>query len=151
MKLPAALLVLLLAPSLAEAANTDPGAGNWQMIVLSSPTEVSVAAPQSTTSMAYQSELAAIRSAQAQITPAQQKVIDYWSRGGVLGWNQLMLEFVARADLPPAPRPDGTYPAPDPSNPFADPVYPFDNPPYAVRAYSYVTVAQYDALKVAWY
>jgi hypothetical protein len=151
MKMPAALLILFLSPSLAEAANTDPGAGNWQMIVMSSPTGVSVPAPLSTTSMAYQAELAAIRSAQAHITPAQQKAIDYWSRGGVLGWNQLMLELVARADLPPAPRADGTYPAPDPNNPFADPMFPFGNPPYAVRAYSYVTVAQYDALKAAWY
>jgi hypothetical protein len=151
MKSPAALLLLLLSPSLAIAADTDPGAGNWQMIVLSSPTQFSVPAPLSTTSLAYQSELAALRTAQGQITPAQQKAIDYWSRGGVLGWNRLLLEFVARADLPPAPRADGTYPAPDPNNPFADPMFPFGNPPYAVRAYSYVTVAQYEALKVAWY
>ena len=146
-----ALLALLLSPSLAAAAGTDADAGNWQMIVLSSPTQFSVPPPLSTTSIAYQSELAAIRSAQAQITPGQQKAIDYWSKGGVLGWNQLLLEFVARADLPPAPRADGTYPAPDANNPFADPMFPFGNPPYAVRAYSYVTVAQYEALKVAWY
>src|SRR5262249_32208183 len=40
---------------------------------------------------------------------------------------------------------------PDANNPFADPQFPFANPPYAARAYSYVTVAQYDALKAAWY
>ncbi|HZM52420.1 MAG TPA: phosphatase PAP2 family protein, partial [Vicinamibacteria bacterium] len=54
------------------------------------------------------------------------------------------------ADLPPAPR-NGTYPAPDPENPFADPNFPFGNPPYAARAYSYVSLAQYEALKVAWF
>jgi len=48
-------------------------------------------------------------------------------------------------------RPDGTYPVPDPENPFADPQFPFANPPYAARAYSYVAVAQYEALKTAWY
>jgi hypothetical protein len=133
------------------AANNDPGAGGWQMIVLDSPTQFFVPPPLSTTSMAYQSELASIRTAQAQITDDQKKAIDYWKLGGVLGWNKLLLEFVARADLPPAPRADGTYPAPDANNPFADPMFPFGNPPYAVRAYSYVTVAQYDALKAAWY
>lgn len=133
------------------ASNNDAGAGSWQMIVLSSPTQFFVPPPLSTTSAAYQAELAAIRSAQAQITDDQKRAIDYWSKGGVLGWNKLLLEFVARADLPPAPRADGTYPAPDANNPFADPMFPFGNPPYAARAYSYVTVAQYDALKVAWY
>ena len=62
-----------------------------------------------------------------------------------------MRELVARADLPPAPTQSGTYPVPDPNNPFADPQYPFGNPPYAARAYSYVAVAQYEALKAAWY
>ena len=62
-----------------------------------------------------------------------------------------MLELVARSNLPPAPRADGTYPVPDANNPFADPQFPFGNPPYAARAYSYVSVAQYEALKAAWY
>jgi hypothetical protein len=151
MKAVALAFTLALTPALAHAAGNDPAAGTWQMIVLSSPTQFPVPAPLATTSLAYQAELAAIRSAQAQITPDQQKAITYWSKGAVLGWNKLLLEFVARADLPPAPRPDGTYPAPDANNPFADPMFPFGNPPYAARAYSYVTVAQYDALKAAWY
>lgn len=146
-----AALCLALAPTIAVAAGDDPGAGSWQMVVLSSPTQFSIPAPQSTGSLAYQSELADIRTAQAKITPGQQAAITYWSQGAVLGWNKLLLEFVARADLPPEPLPDGTYPAPDPNNPFAAPQYPFGNPPYATRAYSYVTVAQYDALKTAWY
>ena len=49
------------------------------------------------------------------------------------------------------PAPDGTYPVPDANNPFADPQFPFGNPPYAARAYSYVAVAQFDALKAAWH
>lgn len=151
MKTAALVLSLALAPAAALAAGNDPSAGSWQMIVLSSPTQFSVPAPLSTTSIAYQNELADIRAAQARITPDQQKAIAYWSKGAVLGWNRLLLEFVARADLPPAPRPDSTYPAPDANNPFADPMFPFGNPPYAARAYSYVTVAQYDALKSAWY
>ena len=54
--------------------------------------------------------------------------IDYWSGGGVLRWNQILRELVARYNLPPAPRPNGTYPAPDADNPFADPAVPVREP-----------------------
>lgn len=134
-----------------EAQSLDAGAGNWRMIVLSSPTDFSIPSPASTSGLTYQSELTAIRNAQAQLTDAQRATIDYWKDGATFGWNKILLELVAKADLPPAPRPDGTYPVPDANNPFADPQFPFGNPPYAARAYSYVTVAQYEALKVAWY
>lgn len=134
-----------------RAAGNDADAGAWQMIVLTSPTQIQVALPAQVGSLDYQSELSAIKSAQSRLTKDQRKSIDDWSRGGVLRWNEILLELVARADLPPAPSPDGTYPVPDANNPFADPQFPFGNPPYAARAYSYVTVAQYEALKVAWY
>jgi hypothetical protein len=143
--------VLLACAASAAAQCNDPDAGSWQMIVLGSPTQVPVAPPLSTTSLAYQSELAAIRTAQSQLSDDQRKAIEYWGTGGVRRWNEILLELVARADLPPAPRADGTYPVPDPNNPFADPQFPFGNPPYASRAYSYVAVAQYEALKAAWY
>jgi hypothetical protein len=137
--------------TLTAASNNDPDAGTWQMIVLSGPSQFPVPAPAAASSLDYQVELASIKNAQAHITDDQRKAIDYWSKGGVLRWNEILLELVARADLPPAPLPDGTYPAPDPNNPFADPQYPFSNPGYAARAYSYVAVAQYEALKIAWY
>jgi hypothetical protein len=132
-------------------ASTDADAGSWKMILLSSPSQISVAAPAPVNDPTYQSELTAIKSEQADLTGAEKELIQYWSVGGVLRWNEVMRELVARADLPPAPNDNGTYPSPDPNNPFAYPTYPFSNPPYAVRAYSYVTVAQYEALKVAWY
>lgn len=132
-------------------SNADANAGTWKMIVLSGPTQIAVTAPAPVTDPTYQSELASIKSSQASLTDAQRASITYWSAGGALRWNEKLREFVARADLPPAPNPDGTYPAPDPKNPFAYPEYPFSNPPYAARAYSYVAVAQYEALKVAWY
>jgi hypothetical protein len=133
-----------------NAASADASAGEWRMIVLSGPGQVPVAPPAATDSGAYQSELASIRTAQANLTDKQRQAIDYWSGGSVLRWNQVMRELVARYNLPPAPRPDDTYPPPDPSNPFADPQFPFANPPYAARAYSYVSVAIFEALKVAW-
>jgi PAP2 superfamily len=135
-----------------QAANSiDPGAGNWKMILLSGPTQFTVAAPAAVSSDAYQSELAAIKTAQANLTQAQRDAIDYWGGGAVLRWNQILRELVARYNLPPAPRDNGTYVFPDANNPFADPAFPFANPPYAARAYSYVTVAQFEALKAAWY
>ncbi len=132
------------------ANSTDSTAGTWRMIVLSSPTQVAVAAPAAVTSDAYLAELASIKAAQAVITPVQQERIGYWAGGGVLRWNQILRGLVARYNLPPAPRADGTYPFPDANNPFGDPAFPFANPPYAARAYSYISVAQYEALKAAW-
>ena len=146
-----AAAVVLTAAARPAAAGPDADAGTWRMIVLTSPTQIVVPAPGSVSGMDYQAELTTIRNAQGRLTSAQRDAITYWSRGGVLRWNEILLELVARANLPPAPAPDGTYPVPDANNPFADPPFPFGNPPYAARAYSYVTVAQYEALKVAWY
>ena len=133
------------------AAADDPNAGSWQYIVLTSPAQVPVAAPVPVDDAAYQAEVAAVKLAQSQITDAQRQSIDYWSRGGIIRWNEVLLELVSRANLPPAPRENGTYPFPDANNPFADPRFPFANPPYAARAYAYVSVAQYEALKAAWH
>jgi hypothetical protein len=121
------------------------------MIALSGPTQFTVAPPAQVTSFDYQSELNAIKNAQSRLTTAQRKAIDYWSSGGVLRWNEIMMGLVARYNLQPAPNSDDSYPVPDANNPFADPQFPFANPPYSARAYSYVSVAQYDALKAAWY
>ena len=147
----AAVAALVLTPSGVSAAGTDPDAGTWQMIVMSGPTQFAVPAPAQISSLDYQAELAAIKKAQTRLTIAQRKAIEYWNRGAIVRWNEILMELVARADLPPAPSADGTYPAPDANNPFADPPFPFANPPYAARAYSYVAVAQFEALKAAWY
>jgi membrane-associated phospholipid phosphatase len=139
-----------LLPAL-EVANVDADAGGWRMLVLTAPEQIAVAAPTAVTSPEYRAELDAVKRAQSTMTAAQRSAIEYWSGGGVLRWNQVMRELVARYNLPPAPRVDGSYPIPDADNPFADPAFPFANPPYAARAYSYVSVAQYEALKAAWY
>lgn len=134
-----------------QPAALDPTAGSWRMIVLTSPSQIAVAAPASVASPAYAAELDAVKSSQANLTSAQRQLIDYWSGGGVMRWNQILRELVARYNLPPAPRDEGGYPVPDAENPFGDPAFPFANPVYAARAYSYVSAAQYDALKSAWY
>jgi hypothetical protein len=142
--------------SLLIPASTDADAGTWDMIVLASPNTAAneTAVPNNpalVTSDAYLAEIAAIKDAQSKLTDGQRKAIEYWSAGGVLRWNQMFRKLVARYNLPPAPKADNTYPAPDAENPFGDPNFPFANPPYAARAYSYVSVAQYEALKAAWH
>jgi membrane-associated phospholipid phosphatase len=134
-----------------EAVSLDANAGTWRMILLTAPTQFTVAAPTAVSSAAYLAEVDAIKNAQSHLTSAQRQSIAYWSGGGVLRWNQLLRELVARYNLPPAPAPDGTYPVPSAENPFGDPNFPFANPAYAARAYSYVSAAQADALKSAWY
>lgn len=131
--------------------NIDANAGTWKPIVLSSNNQIPVAVPSDVTSDAYKAELASIKDLQSKLTSTQRKSIEYWSGGGILRWNQIFRELVARFNLPPAPNADGSYPAPDAENPFSDPQFPFSNPPYAARAYSYVSAAQYDALKAAWF
>jgi len=149
--IPVALALALVALEPPAAAADDPNAGSWRLIVLTSPTQVAVPPPAPVSDAAYQSELAAVKLAQSQMTDAQRKSLEYWSKGGILRWNEILLELVAKANLPPAPTESGTYPFPDPNNPFAEPTFPFANPPYAARAYAYVSVAQYEALKVAWH
>jgi len=133
-----------------EQASLDASAGTWRMIALTGPTQFTVAVPVATSSSAYAAELTTIKTAQSNLTADQRTAIAYWSGGGVMRWNQILRELVARYNLPPAPE-NGAYPVPDADNPFGDPQFPFANPVYAARAYSYVSAAQFDALKAAWY
>lgn len=131
--------------------NVDANAATWLPDVTTAYPSFGLAAPAASNSAAYLAELAAIKSIQSKLTTEQRKTIEYWSVGGVLRWNQVFRKLVAKYNLPPAPNADGSYPAPDPENPFNDPQFPFANPPYAARAYSYVSVVMYDALRAAWY
>lgn len=131
-------------------ASTDSDAGTWKMVLLTGPTQIAVAAPAAGSDPTYQAELTSILNEQGHLTDSERTLITYWSGSGVLRWNEILRNLVAANDLPPEPV-NGSYPSPDPNNPFDMPTYPFSNPPYAARAYSYVTVAQYDALKAAWY
>src|ERR1700730_7593391 len=134
-----------------DPLSLDPAAGSWRMILLTGPTQIAVPAPAPVTSAAYVAELDAIKASQTNLSADQRNAIAYWSGGGVMRWNQIVRELVARYNLPPPPKAQGGYPVPDAENPFGDPVFPFANPVYAARAYSYVSAAQYDALKSAWY
>lgn len=136
-----------------EALNpisADTGAGIWKPVLISSFDEFKPAEPLSTQSPQYKLELVEIKSWQDKISDEEQAMIDYWSAGTVLRWNEILRELVAKYNLPPYQNSDGTYPVPNSNNPLAYPFFPFANPPYAARAYAYVSAAQYDALLVAY-
>jgi hypothetical protein len=107
--------------------------------------------PADNTNAAYKTEITEIKSYQANLTSDQKAIINYWSVGGVLRWNEIMRTLVARHNVPPFQNEDGNYPFPSSANPLNYPQFPFANPPYAARAYAYVAAAQYDALVAAWY
>ena len=134
-----------------QPANIDVNAGTWKPVLLTGPTEFSVAAPGATTTPDYIAQVSEIKSFQATITNSEKELVRYWSAGAVLRWNEIMRELVARHNLPPFQNADGTYPIPSANNPLAYPQFPFANPPYAARAYAYVSAAQYDALVAAWH
>lgn len=131
--------------------SVDEGAKDWNLLLVTDmATQTPCPQPVDITTDGYKNELAAVKVLQANLTDNQRKIIEYWSAGGVLRWNEILRGLVAKYNLPPAPLPNGTYPAPDAENPFGDPNFPFANPPYAARAYSYVTAAQFEALKITW-
>lgn len=136
---------------LLNPAKTDIDAGTWKPVLLSGPTDFPVAAPAAVNTPGYVAELNEIKALQKNISAEQQAKIKYWGAGGVLRWNEIMRELVAKYNLPPYQNADGSYPIPSPANPFSYPLFPFANPPYAARAYAYVSAAQYDALVAAWY
>ena len=134
-----------------QPAKTDIDAGAWKPILLTSPTEFSVAAPAATTTPDYIAQVNEIKTWQRDLTAEEKRIVKYWSAGAVLRWNEILRELVARHNLPPYQNADGSYPFPNANNPLAYPQFPFANPPYAARAYAYVSAAQYDALVAAHY
>jgi hypothetical protein len=129
----------------------DINAGTWKTVLLSSPNAFPVAAPPATNSPAYLADLNEIKGYQQDLNKEAREKIRYWGAGGVLRWNEILRELVAKYNLPPYQNEDGSYPAPSSINPFSYPQFPFSNPPYAARAFAYLSAAQYDALVACWY
>jgi hypothetical protein len=137
-------------PALAPA-NEDLTAGSWKLVLLSRPDSFAVATPAATNSPLYVADLNEIKSYQKNLSSDLKGQIAYWSAGGVLRWNEVMRNMMAKYNVPTYQNADGTYPVPNAANPFAYPNFPFSNPPYAARAYAYISAAQYDALVACWY
>ncbi len=119
--------------------NLDVNGGAWKTIIITSPKDYIVDVPVSVNSDEYQKELIQSKSVISQRTYAQEVAINHWASGGVLRWNQIARELVAKYNHPPK---DGEKP---------DPTKPMASPPFAARAYALLSVAQYDALVATWF
>lgn len=127
-----------------EPATVDPDGGTWRTIVLKSAAEVIVPQPAAVTSVAYQQELNEIREGVLGLNPEQLEAVNYWAVGGVLRWNQIARQLVAKYNVASGPNSITGQSVP------ADPTNPIINAPAAARLYALLSVAQYDALVVAW-
>lgn len=134
-----------------QPAKSDIDAGTWKPVLLSSASQIAVAAPIATNTPEYIAQVNEIKDWQSHLTSDEKNIVQYWAAGAVLRWNEILRELVAKHNLPPYQNADGTYPLPNANNPLAYPQFPFANPPYAGRAYAYVSAAQYDALVAAYY
>ncbi len=128
----------------------DEAGGNWKPFLVTTGTDITVAAPTASTSPEYQAELSALKTAVSGATADQKSAVKYWSVGGTIRWNEIARDLAAQYNIPPSYNADGTYPVPDAANPLAYPRFPFCNPPYASRAFALLSVAQYDALIATW-
>lgn len=132
----------------------DDTAGSWKtyttMSIADFTTASIVPAPAAVTSAQYLQEIAEVKAEVANINDERRDAIRYWNGGGILRWNQIMRDLVAKNNLAPVENATGTYPIPSSADPDnlngTGTSFPFSNPPYAARAYAYVSVAQYDAL-----
>lgn len=132
-------------------ASADNDGGNWKPIYLTSASQYALGAPTVSTSAEYQAELTSLKSMSASLTSDQQKKVDYWSTNGVIRWNEITRELVAKYFLLSQPNADGTYSFPNSADPSAYPQVPFASPPFSARAFAYLSAGSYDALIAAWY
>ncbi|MBI3258034.1 MAG: phosphatase PAP2 family protein [Ignavibacteriae bacterium] len=127
------------------AVSNDTTGGAWKTYLIASPDEVKLPAPSETNSAEYQAELAALKTSMSSRTAEQLKDAKYWASGAVLRWNQIARALVAKYNVAPVAVIDSvgktSYPVKN---------VPFANPPIASRIYSYLSVAQYDALVATW-
>lgn len=124
---------------LSEPATVDANGGTWRTLVLASATDIAVPQPTAITSDAYKQELTAVKNGVLAATPEQNTAVNYWAAGGVRRWNQIARQLVAKYNIIPdyTTSPTGT------ANPLA-------GTPFVARVFALLSVAQYDALVVAW-
>lgn len=114
-------------PLMADSFDID--GGQWKTVLINTDS-IKVPVPASTDSKEYQHELVQLKNVIQKRTYAQEQAINYWASGGVLRWNQIARELVAKYN-------HGT-------------ATPVASPPFASRLYALLSVAQYDALVATW-
>ena len=123
---------------------TDATGGTWRTVLLKSAADIAVPEPTAVTSDAYQKELSNIKNGLLASTPEQNTAVNYWAIGGVLRWNQIARQLVAKYNITPG------YDYATGQNTPAGAANVLAGPPFAARVYALLSVAQYDALVVTW-
>ena len=134
-----------------DFSKLDEGAGDWTPVMLTSPDQIVVSAPEDATSATYQAELASLKATMANLTDDQKKAVEYWTNNPIIRWNEIALELAAKYNLIPGPNADGTYTLPNPATPEGPTPFPFAHPAYTSRMLGYLSVAQFDGLITAWH
>ena len=134
-----------------DFSKLDEGGGNWTPVVLASPSQITITAPEEVSSQAYQAELADLKSTISNLNDAQRGAVDYWTNNPIIRWNEIALELAAKYNLIPGPNPDNTYTLPNPATPEGPTPFPFAHPAYTSRMLAYLSVAQFDGLVSAWH
>jgi len=123
-----------------EPENVDTDAGNWQTVLDEDYfSSIFIQNPNDFTDDELNNEVDELINLTQNRTSAQEEKARFWSAGGVLRWNQIARDLVAKYNVPPV---IGAAP---------DPQHPFTNPPFAARAYALLSVAQHDALIATWH
>ena len=134
-----------------EFVTLDENGGNWKPVLLTDPTQITVATPTEVTADEYKAELASLKSAASNLNGTQIAAVEYWTNNPILRWNEIALELAAKYNLVPGPNPDGSYTLPSASSPAGPPPFPYSHPPYTCRMLAYLSVAQFDGLITAWH
>lgn len=134
-----------------EYSSLDEDGGTWVPVLLESASEIDIPEPEDVNSTAYQTELAAVKTATSSLTSRQKELVDYWTNNPIIRWSEIAQELITKYNLIPGPNDDGTYTLPNPASPQGPPPFPFAHPAYGCRALAYLTVAQFDGLISAWY
>lgn len=129
----------------------DQEGGNWKTSLITNPNEINIDVPKPVGDASYKAELTEALNLNKNLSATQKENAMYWTNNPVIRWNEILLELIAKYNLIPGPLDDESYKLPDPANPAGPPKFPFAHPPYAVRALSYLSVAQFDGLITAWH
>jgi len=90
-----------------QPAKTDIDAGSWKTVLLTSPTQVAVAAPGATNTPDYIAQVNEIKDWQSHMSSSDRDIVRYWAAGAVLRWNEILRGLVAKHNLPPYQNADG--------------------------------------------
>jgi hypothetical protein len=118
-----------------QTNSLDDNAGSWKTVTnMDYDVSFLLNTPVSVEDENYQSGLLELQEITQNRTPEQERKVAFWSASGVLRWNRILRNLVAKYNRPPA---ENT------NNPFA-------HPPFAARAYALLSVAQHEALIETW-